>query len=76
MTRAGWSAINSTFEPPFRLRRDQQKTFLQWVGEGVGAEVLRGRLVLVRLLCKDAASALRARFAPCLAFRVAGTQGK
>ena len=48
----------------------------QWVGEGISAEAIEGRLVLVRLLCKDAGNDMRARFSPCVAFRVAGTQGK
>ena len=34
MTRSGWQPVNSTFEPPFRLRRDQGKTFLQVRGRG------------------------------------------
>ena len=49
---------------------------LQWVGEGVSAAVIEGRLVLVRLICKDDGDATRALFSPCVAFRVAGTQGE
>ena len=37
---------------------------------------MEGRIVLVKLLCKDTANARIGVFSPCIAFRVAGSPGK
>jgi hypothetical protein len=36
---------------------------------------MEGRIVLVKLLCKDTANARIGVFSPCIAFRVAGSPG-
>ncbi|KAJ9586667.1 hypothetical protein L9F63_019742, partial [Diploptera punctata] len=79
LTRAGWVDIhnNSYTEPPFRLFRDEGRTFLQWLGEVDLRFSMEGRVMLVHLMCKDVGSAGNVQdqriFTPCVAFRVAGT---
>ncbi|XP_069943489.1 serine-rich adhesin for platelets isoform X1 [Cherax quadricarinatus] len=77
LTQDGWEnmANTSTFEPPFRLFRDGGRTYVQWVGEEVARVSAEGRLVLVTLICRDAAQPNTPVFRPCLAFRVAGSPG-
>ncbi|ROT76235.1 hypothetical protein C7M84_005189 [Penaeus vannamei] len=78
LTQAGWRnmANTSTFEPPFRLFRDGGRTYVQWVGEEAERAAAEGRLVLVTLICRDAAQPSTPVFRPCLAFRVAGSPGR
>ncbi|XP_076046256.1 shavenoid isoform X2 [Oratosquilla oratoria] len=75
MSAAGWldMANTTTFEPPFRLFRDGGRTYVQWVGEAEARHGTEGRLVLVSLICRDAAMPDTPLFRPCLAFRVAGS---
>ncbi|XP_042210800.1 uncharacterized protein LOC121858418 [Homarus americanus] len=77
LTHDGWQnmANTSTFEPPFRLFRDSGRTYVQWVGEEAARVSAEGRLVLVTLICRDAAQPNTPVFRPCLAFRVAGSPG-
>ncbi|XP_045134919.1 uncharacterized protein LOC123518256 isoform X2 [Portunus trituberculatus] len=77
LTQRGWRnmANTSTFEPPFRLFRDVGRTFVQWVGEAEARRAAEGRLVLVTLICRDAAQPTTPVFRPCLSFRVAGSPG-
>ncbi|XP_071537928.1 uncharacterized protein sha [Panulirus ornatus] len=77
LTQRGWKnmANTSTFEPPFRLYRDGGRTYVQWVGEESARSSAEGRLVLVKLICRDAAQHNTPVFRPCLAFRVAGSPG-
>ncbi|XP_063242465.1 uncharacterized protein LOC134542274 [Bacillus rossius redtenbacheri] len=76
LTKDGWADLqNSTYsEPPFRLFRDEGRTFLMWLGEEELWARMEGRLVLVRLMCRDGGPTRgQSLFAPCVAFRVAGT---
>ncbi|XP_017799420.1 PREDICTED: uncharacterized protein LOC108580221 [Habropoda laboriosa] len=78
--RAGWSELRnlSDTEPPFRLFRDEGRTFLQWIGESGLREAAEGRVVTAKLVCRDASpkSKLPSVFTPCVAFRVAGSPSK
>ncbi|CAK9833951.1 hypothetical protein ANTRET_LOCUS10559 [Anthophora retusa] len=78
--RAGWSELRnlSNTEPPFRLFRDEGRTFLQWIGETGLREAAEGRVVTAKLVCRDASpkSKLPGVFTPCVAFRVAGSPSK
>lgn len=68
---------NSNTEPPFRLFRDEGRTYLQWLGESDMRLAMEGRLILVHLMCKDANGAEQHKiFTPCVAFRVAGNPSK
>ncbi|GBP70694.1 hypothetical protein EVAR_56196_1 [Eumeta japonica] len=64
---------------PFSLFRDEGRTFLQWAGEEPLRVRMAGRVVLVRLLCRDMSAPpaapldLRGVFTPCVAFRVQGS---
>ena len=49
--------------------------FVQWLGEPRLRSLMEGRIVLVKLLCKDTANARIGVFSPCIAFRVAGSPG-
>ncbi|XP_078052200.1 uncharacterized protein LOC144478306 [Augochlora pura] len=78
--RAGWSELRnlSDAEPPFRLYRDEGRTFLQWIGEAGLKEAAEGRVVTAKLVCRDASakSKYTGVFTPCVAFRVAGSPSK
>ncbi|XP_049816326.1 uncharacterized protein LOC126263284 [Schistocerca nitens] len=91
LSRGGWSPLKTkdTSEPPFRIFRDEGRTFLQWLGEGALRSRMEGHVLLVRLQCRQPHDAARlpsaadsdsdsdasatADFSPCVAFRVAGT---
>ncbi|XP_031844242.1 shavenoid isoform X2 [Nomia melanderi] len=78
--RTGWSELRnlSDTEPPFRLYRDEGRTFLQWIGETGLKEAAEGRVVTAKLVCRDASSKSKYTgvFTPCVAFRVAGSPSK
>ncbi|XP_047000526.1 uncharacterized protein LOC124616267 [Schistocerca americana] len=91
LSRGGWSPLKTkdTSEPPFRIFRDEGRTFLQWLGEGALRSRMEGHVLLVRLQCRqphdaarlpsaadsdsDSAASATPDFSPCVAFRVAGT---
>ncbi|KAK2727516.1 hypothetical protein QYM36_008114 [Artemia franciscana] len=77
LSSKGWIALEkgTVGEPPFALYREGTKTYLQWLGDGSLRISLDGRVILVRLLCKDTANARIGVFSPCIAFRVAGSPG-
>ncbi|EFX76342.1 hypothetical protein DAPPUDRAFT_306244 [Daphnia pulex] len=82
LTRSGWmasdnssSGIATDRELPFALARESGRTHLQWLGEPRLRSLMEGRIVLVKLLCKDTANARIGVFSPCIAFRVAGSPG-
>ncbi|XP_059483185.1 uncharacterized protein LOC132201215 [Neocloeon triangulifer] len=90
LTRSGWLELRNTSdtEPPLRLFRDQRHTFLQWLGEQDLRFGMEGRILLARLMCKDpngvhhssptddGLGVITHTFStPCIAFRVAGSQG-
>ncbi|XP_072764259.1 uncharacterized protein Sha isoform X2 [Anoplolepis gracilipes] len=78
--RVGWSELRnlSDTEPPFRLFRDEGRTFLQWIGEAGLRDAAEGRVVTAKLVCRDASpkSTFTGVFTPCVAFRVAGSPSK
>ncbi|KAI4466742.1 shavenoid isoform b [Holotrichia oblita] len=81
LTEIGWVDLRNPMETdvPFRLYRDEGRTFLQWEGESILRNRMTGRMVLVHLKCKDLDTGtdpeqeLEAEFSPCVAFRVVGT---
>ncbi|GJQ80776.1 hypothetical protein Trydic_g9367 [Trypoxylus dichotomus] len=81
LTQSGWIDLRNPVEidVPFRLYRDEGRTFLQWEGEPALRNRMNGRLVLVYLKCRDLItdvypeSGSEAEFSPCVAFRVVGT---
>ncbi|XP_071054361.1 uncharacterized protein [Onthophagus taurus] len=79
----GWIDLRnpSDTDVPFRLYRDEGRTFLQWEGEPVLRNRIGGRLVLVYLMCRELNSLKNQDnngniegevFARCVSFRVAG----
>ncbi|XP_047360087.1 uncharacterized protein LOC124953163 [Vespa velutina] len=78
--KSGWSELRnlSDAEPPFRLFRDEGKTFLQWIGESGLRDATEGRVVIAKLICRDASPQQNNTdvFAPCVAFRVAGSPSR
>ncbi|XP_065168364.1 uncharacterized protein [Atheta coriaria] len=84
LTDGGWIDLRNPIDTdvPFRLFRDEGRTFLQWVGEPELRNRMGGRLVLVHLMCREIASSLDPTpdpptiFTPCVAFRVVGTPMK
>ncbi|GLV42232.1 shavenoid [Carabus blaptoides fortunei] len=83
LTESGWIELRSPIDSdvPFRLFRDEGRTFLQWLGDADLRAKMAGRLILIQMLCKDlakdpTATDLKSVFTPCVAFRVAGTPSK
>ncbi|XP_034945502.1 uncharacterized protein sha [Chelonus insularis] len=78
--KSGWSEFRnlSSIEIPFKLFKDQERTFLQWVGESGLRDAAEGKVVIVRLVCRDASPnpINPGVFTPCVAFRVAGSPSK
>ncbi|XP_076283147.1 uncharacterized protein LOC143210294 [Lasioglossum baleicum] len=78
--RAGWSELRnlSNADPPFEIYRDDGRTFLKWIGETGLKEAAEGRVVTVKLVCRDdsAKSKYTGVFTSCVAFRVAGSPSK
>ncbi|XP_051164477.1 uncharacterized protein LOC127283561 isoform X2 [Leptopilina boulardi] len=78
--KGGWIELRnlSSSEPPFRLFRDEGRTFLQWIGETGLREATEGKLVVAKLICRDAfpRSTHPQVFTPCVAFRVSGSSSK
>ena len=75
----GWedmSNFTQDFQQPFQLYRENQATYLQWMGDESLHQSLEGRLLLVHLLCKDSAKGRRKLFSPCISFRIAGSPGR
>lgn len=82
LTESGWIELRNPVDTdvPFRLFRDEGRTFLQWVGETELRNRMGGRLVLVNLLCREVNSDDYVEgptvFSPCVSFRVVGTPSK
>ncbi|CAH2089507.1 unnamed protein product [Euphydryas editha] len=84
LTRKGFFDLRNTLDAdvPFSLFRDEGRTFLQWSGEDDMRKRMSGRVMVVRLLCRDISATptspldLRGVFTPCVAFRVQGTPPK
>nr|XP_018918153.1 PREDICTED: uncharacterized protein LOC109044759 [Bemisia tabaci] len=78
LTGGGWADLRnrSDTEPPFRLFRDEGRTFLRWLGDADLRLSMEGRLIKVDLICKEVDKMNlqdQQIFTPCVAFRVAGT---
>ncbi|XP_044746939.1 uncharacterized protein LOC123308382 [Coccinella septempunctata] len=78
LTTRGWmdlrNPINS--DVPFRLYRDEGKSFLQWDGEADLRLRLSGRMILVYFKCREVADVQNSTTkisSPSVAFRVVGT---
>ncbi|XP_019881565.2 uncharacterized protein LOC109609353 [Aethina tumida] len=84
LTETGWVDLRNPLDTdvPFRLYRDEGRTFLQWIGEPDLRNKMSGRLVLVYLMCRDLGnndeltSPVQTLFSPCVSFRVVGTPTK
>ncbi|XP_037812218.1 uncharacterized protein LOC119603982 isoform X1 [Lucilia sericata] len=90
LTPNGWSELRNPIDTdyPFRMFRDEGRTFLQWLGEADLRHKMQGRLIVVHLVCRDMTLSLNATasndhlmppknvFSPCVAFRVNGSPVK
>ncbi|XP_019767405.2 uncharacterized protein LOC109542571 [Dendroctonus ponderosae] len=83
LTEAGWADLRKPLDNdvPFRLFRDEGRTFLQWIGEPELRNKMSGRMVLVHLMCRELedqplAAPNKDIFGPCVAFRIVGTPSK
>ncbi|XP_058806728.1 uncharacterized protein LOC131673066 [Phymastichus coffea] len=78
--RSGWSDLRnvSDVEFPLSLYRDEERSFLQWTGEAKLREAAEGKIVVVKLACRDShpSTVYRGVFTPCVAFRVAGSPSR
>ncbi|XP_023178440.2 uncharacterized protein LOC111604561 isoform X2 [Drosophila hydei] len=85
----GWSDLRNPIDTdyPFRMFRDEGRSFLQWLGETELRQKMQGRLIVVHLVCRDMTVALNASqkdhlmppknvHSPCVAFRVNGSPVK
>uniref|UniRef100_A0A8D9AX16 Shavenoid isoform B-like N-terminal domain-containing protein n=1 Tax=Cacopsylla melanoneura TaxID=428564 RepID=A0A8D9AX16_9HEMI len=74
LTTSGWVEIgnqSTDFESPFKLHKDHNQVYLQWMGDTDLRHEMEGRLVLVSLMCKTKETKISTT--PCIAFRVAGS---
>ncbi|KAL1501004.1 hypothetical protein ABEB36_006410 [Hypothenemus hampei] len=83
LSENGWIDLRNPLDNdvPFRLFRDEGRTFLQWNGDLELRNKMSGRMVLVELMCReldeDFTSQLKQKvFSPCVAFRIVGTPAK
>lgn len=56
LTPNGWTEIRSSLDSgdiPFRLMRDKERTFLQWLGDATARAKMQGRLIIVKLKCQE-----------------------
>uniref|UniRef100_A0A336LWW9 CSON004347 protein n=1 Tax=Culicoides sonorensis TaxID=179676 RepID=A0A336LWW9_CULSO len=55
LTKNGWNELRNPSDTtvPFRLFRDEDSTFLQWLGESDLRFRMQGRLIIVHLACRD-----------------------
>ncbi|XP_070140847.1 serine-rich adhesin for platelets [Drosophila kikkawai] len=90
----GWSDLRNPIDTdyPFRMFRDEGRSFLLWLGEADLRQKMQGRLIVVHLVCRDMTVALNATkvnpgereplmpprnvHSPCVAFRVNGSPVK
>ncbi|KAH8261598.1 hypothetical protein KR044_012106, partial [Drosophila immigrans] len=90
----GWSDLRNPIDTdyPFRMFRDEGRSFLQWLGETELRQKMQGRLIVVHLVCRDMTVALNVSHkvavsadtlmppknvhSPCVAFRVNGSPVK
>ncbi|XP_016947852.1 uncharacterized protein LOC108023099 isoform X2 [Drosophila biarmipes] len=88
----GWSDLRNPVDTdyPFRMFRDEGRSFLLWLGEADLRQKMQGRLIVVHLVCRDMTVAMNASshvkgeplmpprnvHSPCVAFRVNGSPVK
>ncbi|XP_043862744.1 uncharacterized protein LOC120457760 isoform X1 [Drosophila santomea] len=88
----GWSDLRNPIDTdyPFRMFRDEGRSFLLWLGEADLRQKMQGRLIVVHLVCRDMTVAMngsshvkgeplmppRNVHSPCVAFRVNGSPVK
>ncbi|SPP74002.1 uncharacterized protein LOC117578495 [Drosophila guanche] len=88
----GWSDLRNPIDTdyPFRMFRDEGRSFVQWLGEPELRQKMQGRLIVVHLVCRDMTVAMNATshgkgeplmpprnvHSPCVAFRVNGSPVK
>ncbi|XP_043644638.1 uncharacterized protein LOC122614182 isoform X1 [Drosophila teissieri] len=88
----GWSDLRNPIDTdyPFRMFRDEGRSFLLWLGEADLRQKMQGRLIVVHLVCRDMTVAMNASshvkgeplmpprnvHSPCVAFRVNGSPVK
>lgn len=55
LSYSGWIILKNKFDGdvPFRLYHENDKTFLQWLGDDDSRAKMQGRLVLVHLSCRS-----------------------
>ncbi|KAF6217199.1 hypothetical protein GE061_001553 [Apolygus lucorum] len=76
LSPSGWVELKNkseTYEPPFRLYRDEGRNYLQWLGGSDLRLSMEGRLILINMMCKDGSNTNNVLLNPCVAFRVSGT---
>ncbi|VEN53105.1 unnamed protein product, partial [Callosobruchus maculatus] len=82
MTETGWTELRNPLDNdvPFRLYRDEGRTFLQWYGNSDLRTKLFGRLVIIHLMCREVSNKQQdpkpAISSPCIAFRIDGSPYK
>ncbi|XP_055920764.1 uncharacterized protein LOC129952276 [Eupeodes corollae] len=88
LTKTGWADLRNPIDTdyPFRMFRDEGRTFLQWLGESDLRQKMQGRLIVVHIMCrdmtiskngtKDLGNPPKNVFSPCVAFRVNGSPVK
>ncbi|XP_052838907.1 uncharacterized protein LOC128254118 isoform X1 [Drosophila gunungcola] len=88
----GWSDLRNPIDTdyPFRMFRDEGRSFLLWLGEADLRQKMQGRMIVVHLVCRDMTVAMNASshvkgeplmpprnvHSPCVAFRVNGSPVK
>ncbi|XP_055379410.1 putative uncharacterized protein DDB_G0282133 [Condylostylus longicornis] len=93
LTSNGWADLRNPIDTdlPFRMFRDEGRTFLQWLGEPELRHKMQGRLVLIHLMCRDMTFSNNKStlnndpnanlignniYTPCVAFRISGSPVK
>ncbi|XP_030766666.1 uncharacterized protein LOC115890543, partial [Sitophilus oryzae] len=79
----GWTDLRNPLDTdvPFRMFRDEGRTYLQWVGEPDLRIKMSGRMIMVYLMCRELStdvspSTIQQLFTPCVAFRIVGSPSK
>ncbi|XP_056642781.1 uncharacterized protein LOC130449117 [Diorhabda sublineata] len=81
MSSDGWVDLRNPVgsDIPFKLQKDNGRTFLQWSGNGELRNKLSGKLIIVNLVCRETElestdfPRIQMLFSPCVAFRVVGS---
>lgn len=58
LTSNGWADLRKSVDSdvPFRLFRDEKRTFLQWIGDNKIRSKMQGRLIVVHLICRTSST--------------------